>query len=369
MKIGIFTFARVCNYGAVLQAYALKTSLERMGNSVEVVDHSPVRLRIGDWPLPVPVLSRHPSVLIRNVMSWIKHLPGQLWHLGLRIRRSGSFSSFRFRYLNLSRPVRGRSVRAYPYDVAIVGSDQVWNIGLTSGMDPFYWGTAFPAGVRCLAYGVSAGGSLRHVAASARCRRAIHRFDAVGVREQELKDAMLSDLPDDSPVVVDPVFLLSVDEWRSIECRPGWVGEEPFAILYRVADSEPARRTAESWARSRNLRMVELCIGENYPRKANEVYGIPPGEVIWLFDHATVVVAASFHGTALSLLFRKPFLAFGTGAPGDGRLKNLLELVGASDNFHVKDCTDYPAEPVSEDGRLSDVRQASLVFLKRALTP
>ncbi len=369
MNVGIFTFARVCNYGAVLQAYALKTTLERLGHSAQVVDHTPLRLRIGDAAFPVPVVSRHPRVSFRELRFWSTCLPGRLRNFGFRKRRARSFSDFRRRHLGLSRMMHKVFTERFPYDAVVIGSDQVWNIGLTSGVDPYYWGKAFPAGMRRIGYAVSAGGSLRHVVSNPVCRDAVRVFRAIGIREPELKEGLASCLPDDSPVVLDPVLLLSAEDWRAVARRPDWIGDEAFAFLYRVADSEPAKRMAEAWSRNRGLRLVELCIGENYPRKENEVYGIPPEEAVWLFEHAQTVVSASFHGTAFSLLFGKPFLAFGTGAEGDGRLKSILDATGAAERFRVGECGGFPDGPVAENGWLTENRTESLLFLERNLTP
>ena len=43
MRIGILTFHYALNQGAVLQAYALQTYLERLGHQVEFIDYHPVR--------------------------------------------------------------------------------------------------------------------------------------------------------------------------------------------------------------------------------------------------------------------------------------------------------------------------------------
>ena len=42
MKIGILTFHRAHNYGAVLQAYALKTFLRSLGHNVKLIDYWPL---------------------------------------------------------------------------------------------------------------------------------------------------------------------------------------------------------------------------------------------------------------------------------------------------------------------------------------
>ena len=39
MKIGILTFHNAHNYGAVLQAYALKKKISQLGHNVEIVNY------------------------------------------------------------------------------------------------------------------------------------------------------------------------------------------------------------------------------------------------------------------------------------------------------------------------------------------
>ena len=39
MKIGILTFQNAVNYGAVLQAYALQNSIEKLGAEVRLIDY------------------------------------------------------------------------------------------------------------------------------------------------------------------------------------------------------------------------------------------------------------------------------------------------------------------------------------------
>ena len=41
MKIGILTFHRAINYGAILQCYALSETLKDLGHDVWIVDYRP----------------------------------------------------------------------------------------------------------------------------------------------------------------------------------------------------------------------------------------------------------------------------------------------------------------------------------------
>lgn len=42
MRIGVLTFHRALNYGAVLQCFALFKTLKSMGHDVEIIDYRPL---------------------------------------------------------------------------------------------------------------------------------------------------------------------------------------------------------------------------------------------------------------------------------------------------------------------------------------
>ena len=52
MKIGILTFHRAHNYGAVLQAYALVTYLRSIGHEAEIVDYRPESIESAHGMIP-----------------------------------------------------------------------------------------------------------------------------------------------------------------------------------------------------------------------------------------------------------------------------------------------------------------------------
>ena len=51
--VGILTFYWADNYGAMLQAYALKKYLEKSGYDVEIIPYAPLYLRGGFYLIPV----------------------------------------------------------------------------------------------------------------------------------------------------------------------------------------------------------------------------------------------------------------------------------------------------------------------------
>ena len=117
MKIGLITIYDVPNYGTILQAYATKKILERLGANVTTIQYT----RNNDW-----VKKRYH---LKSIFS-VKHLIHQLGltSYGRMIRKQ---DSFRKKFLDLSKKYDSLSELENEdwndYDIMVTGSDQVWN--------------------------------------------------------------------------------------------------------------------------------------------------------------------------------------------------------------------------------------------------
>lgn len=58
MRIGILTFHRAKNYGAVLQSYALVTYLKSLGHDVCIIDYYPKYFKEQDCILPHTIMKQ-----------------------------------------------------------------------------------------------------------------------------------------------------------------------------------------------------------------------------------------------------------------------------------------------------------------------
>ena len=67
-KIGIITFHRAKNYGAVLQAYALQHTLEQLGSDCEIVDYKCENIDNGYKPFQFSKTDPIKSILKSLVM-------------------------------------------------------------------------------------------------------------------------------------------------------------------------------------------------------------------------------------------------------------------------------------------------------------
>jgi hypothetical protein len=103
---------------------------------------------------------------------------------------------------------------------------------------------------------------------------------------------------------------------------------------------------------------------------------IVPSMEQWLscFIDAEFVVTDSFHGTLLSILFHKPFIALGNPKRGMSRLLSILEAFGLQDRLiHGIDSEDdgeYYVSGIDWDAvedKLKSYREDSFEFLRKSL--
>ena len=132
MKIGILTFHRAHNYGAVLQAYALQESIRKLGHDVVIIDYrQPYNEQVYAVDFEWRLFFRNLIHLKRRkVFNYIKDKH-------FKLHRSLIFWEFRKKYLNIEMKKDGGFPRCDRY---IVGSDQVWSFHCTNGYDPILWG-------------------------------------------------------------------------------------------------------------------------------------------------------------------------------------------------------------------------------------
>ena len=125
-RIYTLTFQYPRNYGAILQAYALKNYLETNGCEVQVVDYWPPYAEKTFRIYSVFVNKPSPVNLLRMASVWIS---------------TRNFNHFKSKYLNLTKKCRtAAEVEALPSaDAFIVGSDQVWNPELLGEFNDVYF--------------------------------------------------------------------------------------------------------------------------------------------------------------------------------------------------------------------------------------
>jgi len=302
VKIGILTFHNSRNYGAVLQAYGLKEVLSSKGHFVEVIDY------------------RSPTLEDRKTLFTLKHFkanPKKFVLLFLNVylnylRKVRNFSAFERSYLNVTKKRHAPTdIQKSDYDIIIIGSDQVWSPIITGGPDPVYWGAYKPKKAKLITYAASSNAlSTMETDDFCEVNHWLDRFDAISVREERLKDYVEAHSKQKAKVVVDPTLLAGVDIFEKITLPR--IIKEPYVLLYTV-ESTPAINTivkkVAALHHAKIIRIGSNALSRTFEDIQNGIRykNASVEEMLSLIKYAECVVALSFHGTALSLLYEKDF--------------------------------------------------------------
>lgn len=326
MKIGILTYHRAHNYGALLQAYALQTYLRKLGNQVEIIDYWP-DYHAEDYQLI-------PNFKAYSLKGKVKSILLLLIGYSRTLKRSRLYKQFiheQFCLPDKPRYVTEESMKEIEYDVVVYGSDQIWrrsNYPLFKGFSDVFFG-AYPIKVnKKITYAASMGVIDVNDEEKANLGQKLTNFDAISVRENELK--LLVDDITGKPVqlVLDPVFLLEKEEWSQLSSQQTIASQDKYIFFYQLAPSKEAILLTNRLKEHFGYKVIEirgrvepLLFGTRYLQTGS------PAEYISLIKNAEIVVSTSFHGVAFSLIFEKQFYALGM-KNNSGRVQSLLENLG-----------------------------------------
>lgn len=366
MNVDIITFHDTSNFGATLQCAALSSHLARLGHHVRVVDYLPAFVRAKKRAFkPFDNRKRRvsPPKAALKALAALAFVPA-------RSRRNAAFRSFIEAKIPLTRAyLSAEELLEDPprSDLAICGSDQVWNPALTGGkLDPAFF--LHFATARKAAYGVSLG-ELDVDAHAGELRRLTCGFSALSVREKSSALKLSGILQRDVDVVLDPTLLLSRNDYAPFESsRPPC--PSPYLLVYNVQNSPLAVSTARSLAKRLHLDIVDISPNP-FARipGAQKLIGIGPGEFLGAVKNASFVVTNSFHGTVFSVIYGKPFLSVPHSKRG-GRTIELLRTLGLSDRLLHEEVPAVPPPEIDYArvlAALEQPRSSSAAFLQGLL--
>lgn len=383
MKIGIITlFHNNANYGGVLQGYALKTHLERLcpGAQVDILKYQSRKNAIYPHRL-LQALQYSPVEIIRRATNW--KIKGNVHSRILsQTKRLGQFNQFTEQCTTNHKVYTDSNLvhAAEEYDVLICGSDQIWNPNVSK--PGFYLSSISQECVK-----VSYAASIARDDLRKRERNImiplISRFDFVSVRERTAVDIIQKYSRGRLNVkeVLDPVFLLRESDWSKISNYGA--NKEKYALAYFFSDSKNNTEQIIKFCEQKGLKLKKISFNPNEIIKADEeyicekLYDIGPYEFLGLFRNASYVFTDSFHGTAFSILFKKPFCVFERDKKSkvskNSRLYDLLKKFELNDRL-MNDFASFDKilnsgiDYLSLESRLEQYRAESNQFLIEAIS-
>ena len=356
MRIAQVTSNSYSNYGNVLQKYALNRTLKKFADWVEVLWLNEKFFWVETGAAP------NPPKYIRETYP----LDFQRWYFYEAVRLA-KIKDFDSRYITTRFNIPYVEEIGDDYDFFIIGSDQVWNPHWCIGF------LEFAPKEKRISYAPSIAAPEIPDKDKNYFRNGISSFNHVSVREST-SVRLVEELTGKKPeLVLDPVMMLTADEWRDISKPPVWFNharKQKYILSYCLRAFPPP--ALKIFADKFNLSIINLLDITSYNH-----YTIDPAEFVWLIDNAALVYTNSFHATVFSILFRKPFVCYEYLEKPDERLAerrmpDLLQMFGLS-NRQVTPKENYSLKSPLEidfskrDKVLPKERAKSFKFLANAL--
>lgn len=357
MKVGILTFHRAHNYGAVLQCFALQEVIRKQGHEVEIIDYRQ----------PFVEKLYKPEVSIRHIIKLcfllkFKKLSLYIKKCFEKFKRNNNFKEFRSSFLKCGKPFKGTLI-PQNYDCYIIGSDQLWSLHCTNGYDPIYWGS-FPIreGAKVYGYAISGTTAYHNVLTEDEIRHNIGNFNKLSFREEVLRDDIAKVSGIYADITLDPTLLTDAEIWSPL-INSKW-GQRNYIVVYQVrlpkGDEKMLNRKAKSFAKQLHCEVIDL---------SDMQYSVE--DFLSIIKYAKCVLTSSFHATVFSIIFGTPFYSFKLYDTNDDRYTDLLEKLHMSNHLVDKDSTLFDIPLIDKEATnkyLKFLQEESIRYLNSILS-
>jgi len=333
-KIGILTFHRAINYGAVLQAFALQ---EFVMNNFHAYD-----VEIINFYTDVQDISYMSYKAINNKFK--RMLVSTLFHYYGIQNKKDKFDSFLYKYLKLSKRYSDATdfvIEPPQYDIYIVGSDQVFNP--KNRYREVYYLNFDKKENKKVSYAASLGVDHYEENEEIIIKKYLSDFDAISCREKQGVNA-IEKLGFRAEFMCDPVFLLDVNSWISKLSLDKIKLDFPkkYIFVYDLNGGDRLIRKAKELSKVTELPIY--CLTGNLLQRygiKHIYYNLSPEEFLFCIKNSTFVVTDSFHGTVLSIIFKREFYSFIAVKNTASRIYSILEDLNLNNRI-IRDETQIP---------------------------
>ena len=310
--VGILGVWFGCNYGSIATYYALEKTIESFGKSVLMV-HRP-------WLTPYN----------RENMEK-RH--------SLRFARE-------YYQISESYQVQDMGKLNDLCDAFVLGSDQIWNYGVTKIFGHSYFLDFAADDKKKIAYATSFGNNKfrapwDYAQKAAAC---MQRMDAVSVREAEGVKILKDLFGVKATHVLDPVLMAEPHLLGDLADKAQRTENNPYIATYILDPDEKKRKALLHVSEKLDKKLINMLDGWYHlfdrNKKAlnlpNTVEKLQVEEWLGYFKNSDFVITDSFHGTCMAILFQKPFIAIGNPGRGSSRFESLLGGLGLKHRYVEK---------------------------------
>lgn len=357
MKIGILTFHRANNIGAVLQASALQNYIENNISPCEIIDYVP-----------------NSEVRIHKKYRMLFHklkLYLAFFKLKNSLIRENSFRKYHKMYIKKSKNIyfgdSSTKKLSTLYDCLISGSDQILNTNLSGRSTAYY--LDFDSNAKKISYGSSFGREIISKEEEILIKKELSKFNSLSVREKSCSDIIYNILNIKPQIVVDPVFLLDKLEWTN-RCNNNIKLPKHYIFVYGMENSELLESVVMKLCSENKIKSIVVYGGGDRGRiLGDEFAACGPSEFLRLIKDAEVVITNSFHGCAFSIIFGKYFYCI-PHSKRNTRIENLLQEIGQSNKiiYSSDNLKEHKINGEISYKKIKPLIYKSMLFLKKNLS-
>lgn len=345
MRIGIVTVQDAANYGAYLQGYALKRTLEELGYEVKFynwINKNIIRNQF--YSLVTKNLIKQPIIQTQNNKYGFSKL-----------------QKFKTAWKQFE-PMSEKNV-----DLYILGSDEIWNINNGACKELFLYGGNLKA-KRVISYAPScAKATPSDFAGFEENVNSLRKLDEILVRDIHTQNVIAELTGRESKVVCDPTILWDFSTDKNIG-KTTFLNK-PYMLIYSYEYSDKLQEYIKRFSKEENIAIVAMNVLTPW---ADYNYNCSPLEFPGVVANADYVVTTSLHCSVFSLKANRKFVV----APSGQKVRDLVTRYGAEDaiissegtyeefkNRLLNSSLDYNV--ISE--KMSEDRRKSLELLKNSV--
>lgn len=341
-KVGTLTFNRAINYGAILQALALKEKLGTYAET-EIINYAQ------------PYIESVYSYKDNKIKEFIRSM-----FFG---KRDEKFHKI-INEISSEKRYEKSDLGQVNYEKIIVGSDQVWNYGCTENDESFLLPNIE---TKKYSYAASFGVSRLPEKQVEFFREQLSKFRYISVREKTGQNICKEQLGLAAEVVLDPTLLLTKEEWRELLNIQS--NNKKYILFYAFGSNKNLLATAKRLSKLTGLPIYNISVRVNDFFGNKVIKSAGPKDWVELFYNAAFVVTDSFHATAFSINFNKPFYSFSYNKRGS-RITDLLNMLGLQERFNpaledVNLSMEADYNPINR--KLEEERKRSLAFIQKII--
>ena len=281
LRVCCLTFDRTTNYGSCLQAYALKTAVDGIETGGEHCSYEMLAYgKIKDRQKHGKLINKAAYFLVWPFFS--------------------GFDRQNMAYANVSYLADIEQLNER-YDAFICGSDVIWNPAFTYGSNIFFLKFASKY---AFSYAASFGRLSLDQEYISSLEDRLSNLREISVREESAAAIINEHTSRHVRVVVDPVLLLSAEQWNKVAAEK--TSGKGYIFVYATHITDTISKVCDRLSKQTGLRIIRASTNLKNCLKFR-TSPCTPGKWVGLIRDAQYVVTNSYHATVFSTIYRKDF--------------------------------------------------------------